>query len=149
MAAAVQSTANELFVVSTHPMKFSRFGEIPWLAGDRLPALRDELRRIGLPPAGPHTFIYTFLTNPHGGRRPPDGDFVLDIAIPVGEEKPGLSPEFAYKRVAGFRYIALRTSDFSEWTTIRNTAEQNGLKRTLVEREVYLPDIVELQEGVE
>ncbi len=145
----VQSAANELFVVSRHEMRFSRFGEIPALAGAHLPALRAAMARIGLDPAGPEVFIYTFQTNPHGGRRPADGDFTLEMAIPVREEKTGLSGDFAYKRVPQFRYISLRTTDFSQWTTLRDSAEQAGLKRTLVEREVYFPDGVELQEGVE
>src|SRR6476620_3031746 len=132
MAAAIQTKTNELFAVSRHAMKFSRFGEIRTLSRDRMIALRQELRRLGLGTGSPAVFIYTFETNPHGGSRPADGDFVLELAVPVTEEKAGLSAEFSYKRVPEFRYIALRTKDFSQWTTIRSTAEQNGLKRTLV-----------------
>jgi hypothetical protein len=129
-------------------MKFSRFAEIPSLSGVYMPKLRAGIQRLGLSPVGPEVFIYTFQTNPHGGRRPIDGDFLLEMGIPIAEEKPGLPPEFGYKRVSRFRYISLRTSDFSQWTNLRNTAELNGLRRTLIEREVYLPDTVELQEGV-
>jgi hypothetical protein len=60
-----------------------------------------------------------------------------------------LAPDFAYERLTQFRNIALETRDFSQWTAIRKLAKQSGLKRTLVEREVYLAATVELQEGVE
>jgi hypothetical protein len=145
----LHSSENELFVVSRHAMKFSRFAEIPSLSGAHMPALRDASQRHGLTPVGPEVFIYTFQANPHGGRRPIDGNFILEMGIPIAGEKPGLPPEFEYKRVSLFRYISLRTSDFSQWTSLRNTAELNGLRRTLIEREVYLHDTVELQEGVE
>ena len=149
MPVPINSSANELFVVSRHAMKFSRFAEIPSLSGAYMPTLRDAIQRLGISQVGPEVFIYTFLTNPHGGRRPTDGDFTLEMGIPIAEEKPGLPAEFDYKRVPQFRYISLRTTDFSQWTSLRNTAELNGLKRTLIEREVYLHDTVELQEGVE
>ena len=68
---------------------------------------------------------------------------------PSATRGPKLAPDFAYERLTQFRYIALETRDFSQSTAIHKLAEQSGLKRTLVEREVYLPATVERQEGVE
>jgi len=151
----VHSAHDEVFVVTRHAMRFSEFGDIPRLSAAQLPRLRKELRRLEIEQAGPDVFIYTFSTDPHGGRRPADGDFVLELALPVAAEPVGLSAPFAAKRVSTFRYIAMRTTDFSQWTTLRDLAEENGLTRSLVEREVVLSrgatladSVIELQEGV-